>query len=62
MDGAINPLPDPYKTKYRVHQVGRNYWVEVLHPPTSLRCQLQDGEVVPQKEVENAGAILCARL
>jgi len=59
--GEMQILPSPYRTRYRAHAQGWNYWVEVRHPPTLQTCELRDGGLTPGARFEDAGKIWCRR-
>lgn len=59
VDGAIRPLPEPYVTRYWVHEVGREYSVSVSYPATNQGCSLSDGRQADGSRVGDGGKITC---
>lgn len=57
--GAIQALPEPYVTRYWVHQLRREYSVSVSYPATNQACTLRDGRQADGSHVADGGAIVC---
>lgn len=56
IEGRVVPLPQPYGTRYEVHENGRWYLVQVHHPGIRRSCKLENGE-----NALHGGRIICQR-